>query len=155
MRNYWLAAVAAAAIASPAAAHDGAPYIGVDLGVMKPQDTRLSTDVDFGGAIGTRTAAPGLVVNHKTGYDVDLNGGYDFGMFRVEGEIAYKHASTDSVRLDEVLLGNLPDAAGSDTPFTNDNFPLDLNDHVNVLSGMVNGLLDFGDDTWGGFVGAG
>ena len=34
----------------------------------------------------------------KTGYDVDLIGGYDFGMFRLEGELGYKRAKAKSVR---------------------------------------------------------
>ena len=32
------------------------------------------------------------------GYDVDFRGGYDFGMFRLEGELAYKHANRQELR---------------------------------------------------------
>ena len=40
------------------------------------------------------------------------------------------------------------------TPFTNSN--VDFGGHVSVLSGMINGMFDFGDDAgWGGFVGGG
>ena len=31
----------------------------------------------------------------STGFDVDVIGGYDFGMFRVEGELGYKRACID------------------------------------------------------------
>ena len=36
-------------------------------------------------------------VKNKTGYDVDLIGGYDFGMFRLEGELGYKRAKLKNV----------------------------------------------------------
>ena len=39
MRNFLLAAVATAAIASPAMARDGSPYVGVDVGAWFPRDT--------------------------------------------------------------------------------------------------------------------
>src|SRR5690348_8008570 len=120
MRNYLLAAVAAAAIATPAVARDGTYYVGGDIGVMKPQDTRLSTNVDFL-VLGPRSFQEGATVNYNTGFDADLNAGYDFGMFRVEGEVAYKHAGIQNVQLNEVLLGNLTNEANSTTPFTNDN----------------------------------
>ena len=35
----------------------------------------------------------GIGSKHKMGYDVDVVGGYDFGMFRLEGELAYKKAT--------------------------------------------------------------
>ena len=159
MRKYLLAAAAAAAISTPAVARDGSFYVGADLGLMKPQDTLLQTTTDFGGTIGVRTATRGLTVDYNNRYDADLNAGYDFGMFRVEGEVAYKNAGVQDVRLDETLLANLTTAGALTTPLTNDNFHLFSNDRftnrLRVLSGMVNALLDFGDDQWGGFAGAG
>src|SRR5690348_14677 len=123
MRKFLLAAVATAAIATPAFARDGSPYIGIDLGVMKPQDTNLRTNIDFGDPIGVRSSGDGMIVDHKVGYDVDVNAGYDFGMFRIEGELAYKHAGTKDIRLSETVLANLSNAAGLDPGdfFTNDN----------------------------------
>ena len=47
MRNFLLAAVATAAIASPAMARDGSPYVGVDVGVMAPKDTSINLDLGF------------------------------------------------------------------------------------------------------------
>jgi OmpA-OmpF porin, OOP family len=155
MRKILLAAVASAAIATPAFAHDGAPYVGFDLGVMKPQDSKLNTSVDFGGTIGTRSFADGMVVNYRTGYDADINAGYDFGLFRAEAELGYKHARISGTRLGAALLGNLTDATDSTTPITNDNFSLTNHDHVTVLSGMLNAMLDFGDDQLSGFAGGG
>src|SRR5690348_10492011 len=156
MRKFLLAAVATAAIATPAFARDGSPYIGVDLGVMKPQDTNLRTNIDFGSPLGIRSAGDGFIIDHKVGYDVDLNAGYDFGMFRIEGELGYKHANAKDIRLSETVLANLSDAADL-VPgdfFTNANFRMP-GGIMNILSGMVNAMLGFGDDRFGGFAGAG
>ena len=47
MRKYLLAAVAVAAIASPAVARDGAGYIGVEGGIMFPKDNDADVIVDY------------------------------------------------------------------------------------------------------------
>src|SRR3546814_2100133 len=36
-------------------------------------------------------------LKYDTGYDIDAIGGYDFGNFRLEGEVAHKHAGLDSI----------------------------------------------------------
>ncbi|NUQ17519.1 MAG: P44/Msp2 family outer membrane protein, partial [Sphingomonas sp.] len=155
LRKYLRAAAAAAAISTPAFARDGSIYVGADFGLMKPQDTIMQTVVDFGGITGVRTNSQGFTVDYKTGVDGDVNAGYDFGMFRLEGEIAYKRAGVHDTRLDEVLLANLTNATAANPTLTNTNFNLRGNTHLSVLSGMVNAMLDFGDDDWGGFAGAG
>src|SRR5207244_3305921 len=84
----------------------------------------------------------------KTGYDVDLLGGYDFGMLRLEGELGYKSTkitgNIDQATVDAINLalnrpltnpGTLPGLTVSD---------FDLSNKAHVWSGMVNGLLDFG-----------
>ena len=38
------------------------------------------------------------------GYDVDLIGGYDLGMFRVEGELAYKQAGIKDRSVSSALI---------------------------------------------------
>src|SRR4051812_15978175 len=94
MRRYLLAAVAAAAIASPAIARDHSGYAGVDAGVLHADNI----DFDFEDS---DTLINNVVrLNHDSyGFDLGLFGGYDFGMFRVEGELAYKHVSVDEIRL--------------------------------------------------------
>ena len=47
MRNYLLAAVAAAALATPAMARDKSVYVGVDAGVMLVEDTNLDFNYDY------------------------------------------------------------------------------------------------------------
>ena len=66
MRKFLLAAVATAAVATPAIARDGSPYIGADIGVMKPQDTKLAVNVDVAAPIGSRHYGEGFVVDHNT-----------------------------------------------------------------------------------------
>ena len=156
MRKYLLAAVAAAAIATPALAKDNSGYIGIDGGILMPRNQSLTGAVDFttppDGVTDFATADIGRV-RWKNGYDVDLRGGYDFGMFRLEGELGYKRAKTKSLNVNSAFLNALNTGAG--TAFTTStNFG--LNDKTSVYSAMLNGLVDFGGQTGiGGYVGAG
>ena len=154
MRKYLLAAVAAAAFATPATARDNSGYVGIDAGILFPRNQDIEAAIDFttppDGVTDFATADVGRA-RWKNGYDVDLRGGYDFGMFRLEGELGYKRAKGKDLRLDDNFLVALNSGAG--TSLTSDDFDLG---HVSVLSGMVNALLDFGgNDGVGGFVGAG
>src|ERR1041385_8096327 len=97
LRKYLLAAAAAAAIAAPAAARDHSGYVGVDAGALWGKsslnlDASDSYYCDEYFSYYSSTCAVRLGSKHKVGYDVDVVGGYDFGMFRLEGELAYKHA---------------------------------------------------------------
>src|SRR5574338_933261 len=91
MRKLLLAAVATVAIASPAVARDGSGYVGVDFGAMLAEDTKL--DFDDGVDRINNLAS----VDYNTGFDIGLTGGYDFGMVRAEGELAYKRAGVNEV----------------------------------------------------------
>jgi len=136
MRKLLLAAAATAAIASPAVARDGSGYVGVDLGAMILENMRYDyEDAD--------TSAESLLsVDHKTGFDAGLVGGYDFGLFRVEGELGYKRASIEDLR-----LGSTADVG--------DVF-VDADGRHTAVSVMGNVLFDMGDeDGWSGFLGAG
>jgi opacity protein-like surface antigen len=166
MRKYLLAATAAAAVmASPAMARDGSVYVGIEGGVLFPKDNDADVFADF-----TTTQVPGSPVaaapadttyedmfgiDYKRGYDVDAILGYDFGMFRLEGEIGYKKTKVNEFEIDNSdiaalnLALNRPSGAGdpgapgqpalSSTDF-------DLNGNIKVWSAMVNGLVDFGDE---------
>ena len=108
MQKYLLAAVATVAIASPAVARDGQPYIGFEAGVVFPRDSDANVDVIY-----TTVNAPGVIgtpagpanasfddvisLDAKTGYEIGFFGGYDFGMFRLEGEVDWKHANLDDL----------------------------------------------------------
>ena len=86
MRKLGLGLVTATAvIATPAAARDGAWYVGGDFGAMIVEDT----DVDVNGN------EDALSLNHEYGFDGALFVGYDLGAFRLEAEAAYKKADLD------------------------------------------------------------
>jgi opacity protein-like surface antigen len=131
MRKYLLAAVAAAAITSPAMARDGAGYVGVDLGALLVEDVKIDVTNAAGNAFDDYA-----IGDHKYGYDVRCECGYDFGAIRAEAEVAYKRARHDEYQLNGTIL--------------------DANGRSTSLSVMGNLLLDFGaDDSWQGFVGGG
>src|SRR5258705_10627539 len=91
MRKYLFAAVAAAAIASPAAAKDNSGYVGLEGGILFPQKQDINAAIDFTDPLVT-DAPDGNVgrFKFKKGYDVDLIGGFHFRMFRLEGERRYQ-----------------------------------------------------------------
>jgi len=139
MRKFLLAAVAAAAIASPAAARDHSGYAGVDAGVL------LANNIHFDFQDSDTSINNVVQLDHDTyGFDLGLFGGYDFGMFRLEGELAYKHVSADELRLSAQITGS------------GDDVIVDADGDTSALSAMVNALVDFGDEnSWNGFLGAG
>ncbi|MGG2367870.1 outer membrane protein, partial [Salmonella enterica] len=76
-------------------------------------------------------------VRHKTGAAFAGELGYDFGVFRLEGEIGYKTNRNKAV-------------IGSDGVYRY------TGGKARALSAMLNGLVDFGDDdSLQGFVGGG
>ncbi len=137
MRKLAIAmALASTAIASPALARDDSWYVGLEGGAMIVEDINFRL---------SRAGAPGAaVVNHDYGYDIDGIVGYDFGVFRLEAEVGYKRAvveSYESSLITNGLVANVLRPAGGST---------------SALSFMLNGLLDFGDETGiSGYVGGG
>ena len=117
-------ALTALALASPATARDGSGYIGVEGGALFADDTDFEEDGsdEFG-------------IEYKTGFDLDVIAGYDFGFVRAEGELAWKRASHDSYFDDEESI----EAEGS----------------TDVRSAMANVLADFGNDKWNFYAGGG
>ena len=153
MRKYLAsAALAAIVVSTPAVARDGSGYIGVEAGVVLPRASDADVFVNYSsvnvpGVVGTPEPADtgftnAINLDAKTGYSLGIYGGYDFGMFRVEGEIDWKHANLDDLSIDNSLAANLednlnlPGVVGSD---------FDLDEAVGALSFMLNGLVDFGD----------
>jgi OmpA-OmpF porin, OOP family len=142
MRKLAIAvALSTTVLAGPALARDGAWYVGGDFGAMIVEDS----DVNF--TPGSGTAATGTVT---LGFDEGFDGsgfvGYDFGAFRLEAEVSYKESD-----IEEVATRNItsPGTAGSAGIFPGAG-------DVSILSGMINGMLDFGDeDGLSGFVGGG
>ena len=138
-----VAALASTALATPAVAVDNSWYVGVEGGAMIVEDANLDFDgFTFDGQTELEVD-DAIQIDHKVGLDVDVIGGYDFGGFRVEAEAGWKRASLD----EGTIAGSLID---------DDTVTGDLDGSVRVLSAMVNGLLDFGDDDgWNGYIGGG
>ena len=135
MRKLAIAvALASTVLATPAVARDNTWYAGIEGGFMVVTDTRLDySDVD-----GDLDDA--IVLEHKSGIDADVLVGYDAGMFRGELELGWKRAKIHDVTISTLLGGN--------------QLNFDADGSGRVLSLMLNGLLDFGDEV-GGSVGGG
>ncbi len=158
MRKYLMAGAAALVIAAPAAAtNDNSGYVGLEGGILFPRSQSVSGDVVFttpatGGPTNFTTTSIGNQ-SYKKGLDLDFVGGYDFGMFRLEGELGYKHAKVKSFGPSNAFVTAINTGAGTTFVSTDD---FGLADSASVYSGMVNALLDFGGNGGiGGYVGAG
>src|SRR5688572_586514 len=135
MRKLALMAVlASTAMATPALARDNAWYVGVEGGAM------IVEDVDY-----DLSTPPGstVSVDHDYGFDVDGIIGYDFGGFRVEGEVGYKRAEVDEITVPGgAFCANVAcTPAGLQAGGT-----FDGRGNTQALSFMLNGLIDFGPD---------
>ena len=143
MRKIILAAATAAAMTTPAIARDGQPYVGIEGGLLFPKDQDIDVTLD-----GTdETFSDGdyedaIRVDYKRGLDLDLIAGYDFGMFRLEGELGWKRARLDDLEFSDEFV----DAVEADVALNAAFNDVDLDDDATVLSGMVNALADFGND---------
>ena len=126
-------------IAAPAAATtDNSGYVGVEGGILFPKSQSVSGEVVFTGpdAVGfTRTNLGSY--RYKKGYDVDVIGGYDFGMFRVEGELGYKHAKPKGFNPGETIITTINTGAGTEFT-TTENYG--LNSSASVFSAMANAV---------------
>jgi opacity protein-like surface antigen len=86
-RTFLLTASAFALLASPAAARNGAWYVGGDFGGLLIDDVKLDVPA----------ASSQLILNHDYGYDGALFVGYDLGAFRLEAEVAYKRTDLKDI----------------------------------------------------------
>ena len=154
MRKYLFAGAAALAIATPAAATtDNSGYAGIEGGIMWPKSQTVQGEVVFTGTgpTGFTRTTVGRY-RFKSGLDLDFVGGYDFGMFRVEGEFGYKHAKAKSFSPDTAFVTAINTGAGTTYAVTDFAVPRS----TSVYSAMLNGLLDLGGNgSFGGYAGAG
>ncbi len=152
MRNYLLAAVAAAAIASPAYAQDSGPYVGIEGGILFPKDTNVGADVNFTDPLlGDVTNENVFEVDYKRGLDLDAIAGYDFGPFRLEAELGYKRAKVDELQFDQGFIDAFEDATGDTLTDTS----VDLDGRARVTSIMGNALADLSAGGFRVYAGAG
>ena len=166
MKRIFLAAVAAAAISGSAAGRAGTPYVGIEGGLLVGRDNDIDERVDFT-ATQNPASPPALAgpsdtefddvfnLAYEPGHDIGLIGGYDFGRFRVELELAHKRTGFDETVADETfdalnaaLNSGLnrpsasPDPGAPGLPALGDG-DFEVDGKISVRSAMVNGLLDF------------
>ena len=152
MKKYLLLAAAAAAIATPAVAQDAGPYVGIEGGILFPRDTDLDAQVRFPNLPTAGFDRDDVLdLDYKRGYDIDAIFGYDFGMFRLEGELAHKRAKIDEIQFDQDFIEEYEERTGRDLS----NVDFDVDGKVRVNSAMVNGLVDFGMGGVAAYVGGG
>ena len=125
------AALLSTAVATPALARDGAPYLGIDAGLVRPNNLNLR----FSNS--ATSISDAVVLKHKWGYDVDAVFGYDFGRFRVEGEASYKRTRIKDAVIQDTALHAVGAPGIGIADFNS-------NGHGGVFSGMLNGLVDIG-----------
>ena len=151
MRKILFAAAAAASLGSPAYAADHSGYLGVDGGILFPTQTHVDGKVADSTGATLIEAGDIFGIKYKSGYDLDVLGGYDLGLFRLEGELGYKQGNLDRLAVDQTVLDAISDYA--DVTVRPDDLRLD--GHARVFSGMVNGLLDTGGPGFAAFAGGG
>jgi OOP family OmpA-OmpF porin len=143
-------ALGSTALAGPALAKDDSFYVGVEGGAIISQ----ASTFDLRQTNGVAYKAP-LRDTFKVGYDVDGILGYDFGMFRTEFEVGYKR---NRVSYFQVNGGTPPLTLATGVagvPGTGNYYNAPGNQ--NILSFMLNGLVDFGGKgrDIGGYLGGG
>lgn len=167
MKRIFLVAVAAVAISAPAAGRAGTPYVGIEGGLLDGRDNDIDERVDFttSQSPGTPLAPTGpsdaefddvFNLGYEAGHDIGLIGGYDFGRFRVELELAHKRAGFDEIDADETFdalraaldsglnrPSAAPDPGAPGLPALADG-DFDVDGNISVRSAMVNGLVDLG-----------
>ncbi len=103
MRKLLFATAAAAAITATPAVPGTARLMSASKAEFCSLKTRISRRShphrhdQFSGRPHTNVGE----VRFHDGYDVDAIGGYDFGLFRLEGELGYKHASVERVNINQ------------------------------------------------------
>jgi opacity protein-like surface antigen len=143
MRFYFLAVTAAVAASTPAVARDGSLYGGIEGGLIF--DGKAEMDLETTVDSDTFDIDDAVEIGFKRGADVDLIAGYDFGMFRAEAELGYKHLRVRDFDLANDLIG--ADVIGDG---------LDAEGSATVWSFMGNALLDFGgNEGVGAYLGGG
>lgn len=120
-------------VTAPASARDGQPYIGINGGVIIDDQV----DVDIRNANDTFDNA--AFADTNLGIDGDVVIGYDFGAFRLEAEGGYKRAGYEGLTVlsSDILPGNLTVPSGTRVQNERD---------LEIWSGMVNALVEFGND---------
>jgi opacity protein-like surface antigen len=166
MYRILLASAAALAGALPTPAAAGSPYVGIEAGLLVGRNNDVDHLAEFTtsqspvsplGPTGPadREFDDAFIVSYDKGYDVDVIGGYDFGILRLELELGQRSAGLRDLRPDETadsLLYTVNDELNRPSSAPDPGAPglpaltggdLDLPGRMRVRSAMIDGLLDF------------
>ena len=105
MFKYLLAASALALVSTPAAARDGAAYVGIEGGGIFFGGMDFDLSIDDG--VDEFDYDDGFEIDLSPGYDLDLIAGMDFGMIRGEVELGRKRLNISEVDLDDEVFEDL------------------------------------------------
>ncbi len=123
-----LAGAAAILVAAPAQAREGQPYFGFNGGIIFADQVDIEAETYQEGLNEAR-------VNTGYGWEGDLVFGYDFGAFRLEGELAYKKQDHDRLLVNSANTAGLPVGLRANPDSSQKTY-----------SGMINALFDLGGD---------
>jgi len=165
MKTHLLSGALISALLAASPAYAGSPYAGIEGGISFGRSSDVDEHVSF--AAVQNPAAPAapappaasefddvFAVGYDRGYDVGLIGGYDFGFFRLELELAQKKAGLKNLKSDDItgeFLTSLnstlnrpsaapdPGAPGQPALAMSD---FDLSGGMRVRSAMINGFGD-------------
>lgn len=100
-------------------------YMSAFIGASIPNDTTVNTDV-FSPVIASFSDK----VKFDPGINIGMTGGYDYGFFRMEGELSYKNSEINKI-IDQA-----------------DNYSFrNVDGNLGVLAVMFNGFFDLHNDT--------
>jgi opacity protein-like surface antigen len=137
VRSYLFTATALLAVATPAAASNDHGYVGIEAGLLFPSNQDFDVTATNGAA--SLTDSHGLGVDYSTSFDGDFIAGYDFGMLRLEAEAGWKRPNVSHFNFSNGVLAGL----GGITNSTVTDSDIGLNDKFEIITGMMNGLIDF------------
>ncbi|WP_296716304.1 OmpA family protein [Erythrobacter sp.] len=130
-KTAFLLVSAAAIIAAPAQARDGQVYAGINGGIVFEDQADVESE-PFRGTPPENEAR----INTGTGWEAGAVLGYDFGMFRLEGEGNFRNQDHDTLIITSsnntsgLVAGNRFGPGSTQKTY----------------SGMLNALVDIGDD---------
>lgn len=126
-----LLATSAAIIAFPAHARDGQPYIGIEGGIVFEDQIEIEAE-PYQGTPPLNEA----LINTGEGWEAGAVLGYDFGMLRLEAEASYKNQDHDTF-----IVTSPNNTFGRPAGFRTG-----PDSTQKTYAGMINALVDFGDD---------
>ena len=156
-----VALAVAALVSLPTSALAGSPYLGLEAGILSGRESDIDEHVEYHSSGTPNPDAPAgeefddvLSVGYKSGHDIGIAGGYDFGWFRLELELAHKQSHLSDVAPDDYFdafqtslnaaLNRPPSAPNPGEPdlpaLTSSDFRID--GKMRVSSAMANGLID-------------